>query len=323
MQVSRPLQIPNQAAEHYYLITDAIPEVDPSWPIIEDPTSYVYIRPEGAGLMVGLFETDAAAWSVDRVPESFSFGEIQPDWERMGPFLEKAMERVPATQTVGAKNFFCGPESFTPDLSPIVGEAPELRGYFVAAGLNSNGILAGGGIGRVLAQWIDTGVPDVDVTGINIDRLHKYQANPAYRAERVEESLGLVYRCHYPTRSHQTARGVKRSAVYDRLAQRGAYFSDVSGWEGAAWYAVPDGADAGLQTVPEQGKLSWGRHVWFPNWAAEHHACREGAIIMDMSFMSKFLVQVRYKNKTKKDETETRLGSGEGYGWLTHNGVCV
>lgn len=181
---------------------------------------------------------------------------------------------------------FCGPESFTPDLRPIVGEAPELRNYFVAAGLNSVGILTGGGIGRVLAHWIVNGSPDVDVTGFNIDRLHRYQANRDYRRERTIESLGLVYKCHYPTMSPQTARGVKRSAVHDRLAAAGAWFRDVSGWEGADWYAP-----AGHAAIVE--KLSWGRQNWFSWWEAEHRAARDGVILMDMSFMSKFLVAGR------------------------------
>ena len=100
------------------------------------------------------------------------------------------MSRVPISLETGVRKFFCGPESFTPDLQPIVGEAPELRNYFVAAGLNSIGILTGGGLGRVLAHWIVNGRPDVDVTGFNIDRLHTYQANPEYRRTRTVESLG-------------------------------------------------------------------------------------------------------------------------------------
>jgi 4-methylaminobutanoate oxidase (formaldehyde-forming) len=227
-----------------------------------------------------------APWKVEGIPADFSFGEIEPDWDRMAPYLEKAMARVPVTLEAGIKKFFCGPESFTPDLHPIVGEAPELKNYFVAAGLNSIGILTGGGIGRLLAYWIVTGTPDMDVTGINVDRLHRYQANPEYRRARTIESLGLVYKCHYPTMSPQTARGVKRSAVHDRLAAAGAYFRDVSGWEGADWYA-PAGHE------PRVERLSWGRENWFPWWEAEHRAAREAVILMDMSFMSKFLVQGR------------------------------
>jgi 4-methylaminobutanoate oxidase (formaldehyde-forming) len=199
------------------------------------------------------------------------------------------MSRVPATLEVGAKNFFCGPESFTPDLAPIVGPAPELRNYFVCAGLNSIGILTGGGMGRLMAHWVLTGAPDMDVTGMNIDRLQPYQSNPRYRAERVQESLGKVYKSHLPNTQNQTCRNNKRSAVYGRLQARGAFFRDVSGWECADWYAG-DGQDPNV----EPPVLSWGRESWFPQWAAEHKACREGVVIMDMSFMSKFMVRQFY-----------------------------
>ncbi len=283
------VNVPNQAAEHYYLITEEIPglkEMSDTMPVLEDPSCYGYYREEVGGLMVGLFEPLCAPWKIKGIPEDFSFGEIPPDWDRMTPYLEKAMSRVPQSLKVGIKKFFCGPESFTPDLRPIVGEAPELKNYFVAAGLNSIGILTGGGLGRVLAHWIINGTPDVDVTGFNIDRLHRYQANPEYRKERTVESLGMVYKCHYPTMSAQTARGAKKSAIHDRLATAGAYFRDVSGWEGVDWFA-PQGIE------PKVEKLSWGRQNWFLYWEAEHKAAREGVILMDMSFMSKFMVQGR------------------------------
>ncbi len=280
------VNIPLQSAEHYYLITEKIAGVSKSFPVLEDPGSYGYFREEVGGLMIGLFEPICAPWKVGGVPEDFSFGELTPDWDRMGPYVEKAMSRVPISIETGVRKFFCGPESFTPDLQPVVGESPELKNYFVAAGLNSIGILTGGGLGRVMAHWIINGRPDVDVTGMNIDRLHTYQANPEYRKTRTVESLGMVYQCHYPTRSMMTARGAKKSALHDRLAAHGAYFRDVSGWEGADWYA-PHGA------TPDMDKLSWGRQDWFPYWKAEHEAARNGVILMDMSFMAKFLVQGR------------------------------
>ncbi len=276
--------VPNQAAEHYYLLTDAIPGLDPDLPVLEDPASYGYYRPEGDGMMIGLFEPVCAPWHVDAIPEDASFLTLPPDWERMGPYLEKAMARVPASMEVGIRTFFCGPESFTPDLSPIVGESPEVRGYFVAAGLNSIGILTGGGIGRAIATWIVDGLPDIDVTGMNIDRLHAYQLAPEYRATRTVESLGMVYQTHFPGKSMKTARGIKRSPLHDRLEAQGAYFRDVSGWEGADWYAGPG-------QIADPGELSWGRQRWFEQWAREHRAVREAVGLMDMSFMAKFLVQ--------------------------------
>ena len=312
------VSIPLQAAEHYYLITGPSKDIDPSWPVLEDPASYGYYREEVGGLMIGLFEPVCAPWKVEGVPEDFSFGELPPDWERMAPYVEKALARVPVSADLGVKKFFCGPESFTPDLQPVVGEAPELKNFFVAAGLNSIGILTGGGLGRVLAHWIIHGRPDVDVTGFNIDRLHPWQANPEYRRLRTVESLGMVYQCHYPTRSMQTARGAKRSPFHDRLAARGAYFRDVSGWEGADWYA-PSPAEAKVES------LSWGRQPWFPWWAEEHRAAREGVILMDMSFMAKFRVEGRdagrVLNFISANDVDGEAGTITYTQWLNASGL--
>jgi len=284
------INIPNQTAEHYYLITEEFDGIPKNMPILEDPSHYGYYREEVGGLMIGLFEPKCAPWNIEQIPEDFSFGEIDPDWDRMGPFLEKAMSRVPISKEIGIKMFFCGPESFTADLSAIIGEAPELKNYFVTAGLNSVGIIMGPGLGRMMAHWIMNGKPDVDITGFNIDRLHTYQNNPEYRRHRTVESLGMVYQCHYPYKSMKTARGAKKSAVYDRLKDQGAYFKDVSGWEGADWFA-PKGQEAKIDNH------SWGKEVWFASWEAEHKAARENVILMDMSFMSKFMVQGRDAGK--------------------------
>ncbi|MBM3126326.1 MAG: FAD-binding oxidoreductase, partial [Chloroflexi bacterium] len=129
------VNVPLQAAEHYYLLTQPIEGVHPNLPIIEDFEHYGYIREEVGGLMVGLFEPVAAPWGVNGIPKDFAFGEISPDWDRMTPYLESAMGRVPAVKEAGIHKFFCGPESFTPDGGPLLGEAPELKNFFVAAGL--------------------------------------------------------------------------------------------------------------------------------------------------------------------------------------------
>jgi 4-methylaminobutanoate oxidase (formaldehyde-forming) len=303
------ISIPLQAAEHYYLITEKMPGLTSSMPVIEDPASHGYYREEVGGLMIGMFEPVCAPWNVGRIPDDFSFAEIPPDWDRMSGYLETAMKRVPRSMEIGVKKFFCGPESFTPDLRPCVGETPELKNYFVAAGLNSIGIITGGGMGRVLAHWIINGAPDVDVTGMHVDRLQPYQTTPDYRRTRTVESLGMVYKCHYPTHSMHTARGAKVSPVHDRLALRGAFFRDVSGWEGADWYAPP-----GVAPVP--GPLTWGRQSWFPCWEAEHHACREGVILMDMSFMSKFLVSGRDAGRVLERISANKVdGPSE---WITY-----
>ncbi len=275
--------IPNQAAEHYYLITEPIDGMSPDAPVFEDPAAYGYYREEGGGMMVGLFEPMAAPWRVDGIPADFSFGEIKPDWDRMGPFVERAMARVPITETVGIRTFFCGPESFTPDLLPAVGEAPGVHGYFVCAGLNSVGVLSSGGMGRIVAQWISSGRPDVDVTAFNVDRFRQWQLDPRYRAERTAEILGTVYAAHTPGQQLHSGRDVLRSPVHAELVAAGAYLRDVSGWESADWYA---GEGASAQASP-----TWGAAPWFEHWQAEHRAVREGVGLMDMSFMAKWRVR--------------------------------
>jgi 4-methylaminobutanoate oxidase (formaldehyde-forming) len=187
----------------------------------------------------------------------------------------------------------------------------------VAAGLNSVGIITGGGIGRVVAHWMLNGRPDVDVTGINIDRFHPYQCNPEYRRQRALESLGLVYACHYPDRSPKTARGARVSPFHQRLADQGAHFRDVSGWESPGWYAP-----AGQEPVAD--RLTWGRANWFPWWEAEHQACREGVIAMDMSFMGKFLVQGSdagaFLNYLSANEVDGEPGRITYTQWLNEDG---
>ncbi|PRY62888.1 4-methylaminobutanoate oxidase (formaldehyde-forming) [Knoellia remsis] len=269
--------IPNQAAEHYYLITDRLDGIDPDGPVFEDPGRYGYYREEGGGLLVGLFEPEAAAWRPEGIPDNFSFGTLPPDWERVGPALETAMSRVPVTFDVGVRTFFCGPESFTPDRLPAVGEAPELRGYFVAAGLNSVGVLSSGGLGRVLAHWIATGRPDVDISAIDVARFQPHQLRPDYRRDRVTEVLGTTYAAHTPGAELRSGRGMFVSPVLDEMVAAGAWLRDVSGWESADWYAG-DGEVAELMP-------SWGRQPWFAHWEAEHRAVREAVGLTDMSFM--------------------------------------
>src|SRR5580765_173960 len=274
--------IPNQAAEHYYLLTDTIEGIDPDGPVFEDPAAYGYYREEGGGLMVGLFEPRSAPWQLDGIPAQSSFRTLPPDWDRMAPFLQRAMDRVPVTHEVGIRKFFCGPESFTPDLMPYVGESPTTAGYFVCAGLNSVGILSAGGLGRVMAKWITTGSPDVDITGFDVRRAQPHQAARSHRSARTTEILGTVYAAHPPGTQLTSARGIRRSPIHHELVARGGFFKDVSGWES------PDFYDS--ETLAPQCDPSWQRGDWWRHWEAEHRAVREGVGLIDMSFMAKFLV---------------------------------
>jgi heterotetrameric sarcosine oxidase gamma subunit len=200
-----------------------------------------------------------------------------------------------------------------------VGESPELRNFYVAAGLNSIGILTGGGVGLLLARWIkERHAPDdIDVTGVNVNRFHRNQSNPYFRENRVSESLGNTYKVHYPDHQLETCRNVKLSPLHSRLMAQGAYFRDVSGWESPSWYAG-EGESARVELE------SFGREAWFPHWAKEHQSCREDVALFDMSFMSKFLVQGRdageflnYLSTANVDGQEGRITYTQ---WLNERG---
>ena len=185
--------VPLQAAEHYYLLTEPIAGVTPeSVPVIEDGEAYGYYREEGGGLLVGMFEPVGKAWALDGTPRDSAFAVLPPDWDRMTPFLEVAMRRFPALEDAGIRTLFCGPESFTDDLSPMLGESPEVDGLYLACGLNSVGILSGGGLGHMMAQWLIEEHPPLDVTGVGVDRAHEFQATRMFREQRTVERLGFL-----------------------------------------------------------------------------------------------------------------------------------
>ena len=278
------VHVPLQAAEHYYLLTDTVPGMNADLPVIEDPDSYGYYRPEGDGMLVGLFEPVGAPWSLDGVPREFAFGKLPPDWERMEPYLAKAMERIPLLAETGVRTFFCGPESFTSDVRPLLGPAPELDGYFVAAGLNSLGILSGGGVGNMVAHWIVDGVPPLDATAVAIDRTATYETSRKFRAQRTVEQLGVLFGdAVWPSWKPSSARNVRRSVLHDRLAAAGAHFGVSAGWEYPEWFAKS--GDHLMAT------MDFRRQPSHDIVGREHHTIREAVGVIDMTLMAKLVVQ--------------------------------
>jgi 4-methylaminobutanoate oxidase (formaldehyde-forming) len=311
------VNVPLQPTEHYYLITEAIEGVDPALPVLVDYDKYAYYREEVGGILFGIFEPVSAPWGLDGVPDNFTFGEINPDWDRMMPYIEDAMKRIPALEEAGIHKFFCGPESFTPDIGPMMGLAPEVDNFYVAAGLNSLGILLGGGVGKVMAQWIVDGIPDVDITGIDIARMLPFENTPAYRRDRVVEVLGMMFEDAYPNKQFKRARNARKSAFHDRLAQAGAYFGAYAGWEYPDWFA-PEGVEPKVE-------YSWGRQNWFEYAAEEHRATREDVSLLDYSVMGKILVQGRdaekYLNLISANNVSVPVGRCVYTQWLNETGT--
>jgi heterotetrameric sarcosine oxidase gamma subunit len=314
------VSVPLQSAEHYYLLTDTVPGMDPDLPVIEDPDNYGYYRPEGDGMLVGLFEPVGAPWSLDGVARDFSFGKLPPDWERMEPFLGPALARIPCLAETGVRTFFCGPESFTADVKPLIGPAPELDGYFVAAGLNSLGILSGGGVGSVVAQWIVDGVPPVDTAHIAVDRTASYESSRRFRKERTVEQLGVLFGdAVWPSWKPSTGRNVRRSVLHDRLAAQGAHFGQSAGWEFPEWFAGPGEQ---LKTT-----MDFARQEAHDIVAREHHAVREAVGVLDMTLMAKLIVQgpdaAAVLSRLSANDVTARTGRIVYTQWLNEAGGIV
>jgi glycine cleavage system aminomethyltransferase T/glycine/D-amino acid oxidase-like deaminating enzyme len=311
------VSVPLQAAEHYYLITDTVEWAHPDLPVVEDPDRYGYYREEGGGILVGLFEPVAGPWSLDGVPTDIAFASLPTDWDRIGPYLTRAMDRFPSLHDAGVRTMFCGPESFTADNAPQMGEAPELRGYFVAAGLNSLGILLSGGVGSVIAQWIADGVPPLDVVALSVDRTQVFETSRRFRADRTVEQLGALFGdSAWPNWHPTSARNVRRSVIHDRLAAAGASFAVSSGWEYPEWFAEPG--------APPEIELGWGRDASFPLQAAEHRVVREAVGMLDMSLMAKFLVQgrdaARVLDLVSANDVDVPVGRVVYTQWLNERG---
>ncbi|WP_419911810.1 GcvT family protein [Candidatus Poriferisodalis sp.] len=277
------VNVPLQACEHFYVVTEPLEGLDTSTPIVRDPTNYTYFKEETGKLMVGFFEPEAKVWRLDGIPRDFKFGTLPEDWDHVGPVFERSCHRVPALADCGVQLFFNGPESFTPDGTYYLGEAPEIDGCFVAAGFNSVGIQSAGGAGWVLADWIADRHPPMDLSAVDIRRAMPFQADNGYLAERISESLGLLYAMHWPFFQYTSARDQRRSALHDAMDAAGAVFGETAGWERANWFAEPG--------QEREYRYSYGKQNWFKNSGRECDAVRNGVAVFDQSSFAKFTVR--------------------------------
>ncbi len=279
------VSVPLHAAEHFYIVTEPIAGLPADLPILRDADACSYFKEDTGKLLVGWFEPRAKPWAEDGIPEGSAFEQLPPDLAHIEPLFAGAMRRVPALESTGVQVFFNGPESFTPDDRYLLGEAPELKGFYVAAGFNSIGIQSAGGAGKVLADWIVDGHAPFDLWDVDIRRCAPFQRNRRYLRDRTVEALGLLYAMHWPYRQPQSARGVRKSALHDRLAAAGACFGEVAGYERANWFGAPGSSP--------RYEYSYGRQNWFDACAAEHRAVRERVGLFDQSSFAKFVLKGR------------------------------
>ena len=279
--------VPLHACEHFYIVTEGIDGLTSNLPVLRVPDECAYYKEDAGKILLGAFEPNSKPWGMNGIPEDFEFDSLPEDFDHFEPILERAVERLPVLAEAGIQTFFNGPESFTPDDRYILGEAPELKNFFVAAGFNSVGIQSAGGAGMVLAEWMDSGNAPMDLWDVDIRRMQPFQANRSYLKSRVSETLGLLYADHFPYRQVETARGVRQSPIHDRLKGEGACFGEVSGWERANWFLPKAERDAGKQAEYE---YSWKRQNWFGYSADEHRAVRNNVGMFDLSSFGKIRV---------------------------------
>jgi len=273
------VSVPVQAVQHQYLITEPIAGIAGQLPTLRDPDHLVYFKEEVGGLVAGGYEHDPIPWALQGVPDDWVFKLIEPNWEHFESLARGAFHRVPALEDAPVRQLLNGPEAFTPDGSFILGEAPEVAGFFVAAGFNAYGIAAGGGAGRALAEWIVGGEPSVDLWPVDIRRFGPPHRDTAWMRNRTLEAYAHHYSMSWPHEEFVEGRPWQRSPLYERLAKKGACFGEKMGWERANWFA-PAG-------VEPKDVYTYGYQNWFPFVAEEHKAVREAVGLFDESSFAK------------------------------------
>ena len=310
------VDVPLQACEHFYIVTDPMEGMTPDLPVMRDMDHCAYYKEDAGKLLLGAFEPVAKPWALDGIPEDFEFGELPEDFDHFAPILEDAMKRIPSLEKVGIRKFFNGPESFTADQRYILGPAPEVKGVFVAAGFNSIGIQSGGGAGMALAHWITEGEPPFDLWDVDINRLYPHQNTKHFLIPRVSEALGLLYAMHWPFKQYETSRGVRKTALHDRITTAGACFGEVAGWERPNWFARP-----GQEPKYE---YTFGKPNWFENSREECQAVRETVGLFDQSAFAKFTVKgrdaMKLLNRVSVNEMDVANGKVVYTQWCNDKG---
>ena len=278
------VNVPLYPAEHFYIVTDKIEGVHPMLPVMRDPDGFIYYKEEVGGLLMGGFEPVAKPWRMEPIPSTFQFQLLDEDWDQFEPLMKNAIHRTPCLETAPVKMLLNGPESFTPDGNFILGEAPELRGYFVCAGFNSAGIANSGGAGKLMADWVIHGQAPSDLWDVDIRRFAPFTGNRKALAERTGETLGLHYAMRWPRQELQTGRPLRTSPLYDLLAAQGAEFGSKNGWERANYFRPPG------TPRPAYGL---GRPGWLPWMVQEQRATREAVALYDQTSFGKLLLQGR------------------------------
>ena len=274
------VNVPLVSVQHQYIITEPIVGVPRNLPTLRDPDRLIYFKEEVGGLVMGGYEPNPLPWAENGIPDGFEFQLLPENWDHFEPMMVQAMARVPTLATAGIKQLVNGPESFTPDGNFILGEAPEVAGFFVGAGFNAFGIASAGGAGRALAEWVAAGEPPMDLWPVDIRRFGGPHQSTDWVRNRTLEAYSKHYTMAWPFEEYRSGRPLRTSPLYPTLMEQGACFGEKMGWERSNWFAPPG--------VEPEDHYSYGRQNWFVHAAREHRACRENVALFDESSFAKF-----------------------------------
>jgi sarcosine dehydrogenase len=279
------VSVPLVSVEHQYIITEQIPGVTRDLPTLRDPDRLTYYKEEVGALVMGGYEPNPIPWANRGIPKDFHFKLLESNFDHFEPTMELAMGRVPVLQTAGVNELINGPESFTPDGNFILGEAPEVKNFFVGAGFNAFGIAAGGGAGMALAEWVHKGIPPYDLWVVDIRRFGRPHQDTDWVRSRTLEAYSKHYTMAWPSEEHSSARPTRRSPLYSRLKEAGACFGEKLGWERPNWFA-----SAALGETPHD-VYTFQRPNWFAAVGREHQAARKQAALFDQSSFTKYVLK--------------------------------
>jgi glycine cleavage system aminomethyltransferase T/glycine/D-amino acid oxidase-like deaminating enzyme len=310
------VSLPLHAAEHFYIVTEVVPDLPRNLPVLFVSDECSYYKEDAGKILLGCFEPNAKPWGHNGIPEDFCFDSLPEDFDHFEPILEMAIKRAPILANAGIQLFFNGPESFTPDDRYLLGQTPEVDNLYCACGFNSVGILSSGGVGRSLADWIVNNEPPMDLGDVDIRRMQPFQKNRQYLYERTTETLGALMDMHWPAKQWETSRDLRRSALHDRLVARGAAMTEAAAFERPGFFVRGD--------EPKDWTYSYSHQSWFGSVAREVANTHGRVTLTDQSCYTKFRVEgrdsVKVLNRICAAEVDVPVGRVVYTQWLNHKG---
>ena len=277
------VNVPLHAVEHMYVVTEPIPELPQPWPVCRDMEGALYIKEDAGKLVLGVFEPNAKLWDHNSVDRKASYLVFEEDWDHVEPMLKAGINRIPRFETIGVSHFMTGPESFTPDTKQLMGRSAEVENFFVAAGMNSLGIMSSPGVGKAMADWVVQGRSPIDLWEVDIMRFQPKDNDLGFVRERIIEAVSNQFDMHWPLKQYKTGRNRTRSVWHERMAELGAVFGATAGWERPLWFARGD--------EPHAIEYGYGEQCWWPVAERESKMLERSGALFELSPFSKIFVQ--------------------------------